>query len=253
MSSFLTDDGRPRANVIVSSSRSGSNLLVSYLRQVDAAASFGEIFRDDFPQMDAWARLTKRLDLPDDAAALHAERLTDFWELVLGRILSRKLFVSAKIFYYHRRGDPVWDRFGASDHRIIHLWRDSTFDQYVSRLSAVASGRWRGDGASYPSGEPIKIDFDRADYLEFRDQRRQDVKAARSRFGGSGRYLEIEYRQLSDPAFIGGTLESLFGQRVEVEPRLAQQLPRPKIEYLSDPDTAIPFVADTITEGFASG
>ena len=47
---FLTEAGAPRAFVVVSSARSGSNLLVSYLRQVARAACFGEIFRSQFPQ-----------------------------------------------------------------------------------------------------------------------------------------------------------------------------------------------------------
>ena len=47
---FLTDDGEPRAFVIVSSARSGSNLLVAYLRQVARAACFGEILRENLQE-----------------------------------------------------------------------------------------------------------------------------------------------------------------------------------------------------------
>ena len=58
---------------------------------------------------------------------------TAFSELVLAQGLRRRRWVGAKIFYYHRREDPIWERFAAEDHRVIHLWRDATFDQYVSR------------------------------------------------------------------------------------------------------------------------
>lgn len=51
---FLTDESEPPAFVIVSSACSGSNLLVSYLRQVSRVACFGESFRGAFPATPGW-------------------------------------------------------------------------------------------------------------------------------------------------------------------------------------------------------
>ncbi len=251
VSTFLASDREPRAFVVVSSSRSGSNLLLHYIRQVADAAAFGEIFRDDYLGMDAWTRLAKRLDLAAAAEALHRDRLSDFWELVLTRILARKRFAGAKIFYYHRRDDAIWDRFAQPDHRVIHLWRDSTFDQYVSRLQAMASGEWRSGREQSASRSAPLVEFDRSEYLEFRSARRRDIEDTRARYGGSDRYVEIEYSQLTDHARMATLLEGLFGQRVELEEKLQRQLPRPKIEYVADPDAAKPFTADSITGGFA--
>jgi len=244
---FLTDDGEPRAFVIVSSARSGSNLLVSYLRQIPEAACLGEIFRGEFPSKPGWDKLVRRLDLPHAARELHRADLTTFWELVLSQGLRRRRWLGAKIFYYHREDNALWTRFEAADHRVLHLWRDSTFDQYVSRLLAVESGEWKaGDGSAEP-----RVTFDRDDYLRYREGIREGFERTRAHFGGSEHFIDIEYRALMDHAFVEGLLLRLFGQRIAVEETLRRQRGKPKLEYLVNPEIAAPFVADTLSEGFA--
>jgi len=244
---FLTESGEPRAFVIVSSARSGSNLLVSYLRQVSGAACFGEILRGEFPSKPGWDKLVDRLDLPPSARDLHRHDLTAFWDLFLAQGLRRRRWVGAKAFYYHREDDPIWSRFGAPDHLVLHLWRDSTFDQYVSRSLAVASGEWKaGDGSVEP-----RVAFDRDDYLRYRDGIRQGLERTRRRFGGSDRFVDIEYRQLTDHAFVEDLLLRLFGERIAVEETLRRQRVRPKLEYLTNRDDAAPFVDDTLSGGFS--
>jgi hypothetical protein len=247
---FLTAEGEPRAFVIVSSARSGSNLLVGYLRQVPQAACFGEILRPDFVAKAGWQKLVERLDLPASARDLHGADVTSFWELILAQGLRRRRWLGAKVFYYHRRGDAVWDRFGEPDHRVIHLWRDATFDQYVSRLLAVASGEWKAASGDEEDLPPV-VGFDVADYLRYREALRADVVATRERYGGSDRYVEIEYAQLLDDAFVEAWLYDLFGERIDVEETLRRQHGRPKIEYLRDAAIAQPFIADSISRGFA--
>lgn len=244
---FLAEDGEPRAFIIVSSARSGSNLLVSYLRQIGDAACFGEIFRGEFPVKPGWERLVRRLDLPGSARDLHRSDLTAFWELVLTQGLRRRRWLGAKIFYYHREDDALWARFEAGDHRVLHLWRDSTFDQYVSRLLAVESGEWKaGDGSAEP-----RVLFDRDDYLRYRDGIRNGLERTRARFGETQRFVDIEYRQLTDHTFVEELLLGLFGERIEVAETLRRQRGKPKLEYLRNREAAEPFAADTITEGFA--
>ena len=266
-SRFLSDAGEPRAFVIISSARSGSNLLVSYLRQVSRAACFGEIFRGEFPTKSGWHKLARRLDLPASAAALHREDLTVWWELVLAQGLRRRRWLGAKIFYYHREADPVWARFEESDHRVLHLWRDATFDQYVSRLLAVASGEWKADrsggagrtrataggeertGAVAGGAEP-RVTFDVDDYRRYRAELRRGLLRTRERYGGSERYVELEYRQLSDHTFMETLLERLFGERVSVEETLRRQRGRAKLDYVVNRSDAVPFVADSLSRGF---
>ena len=248
---FLTDEGEPRAFVIVSSARSGSNLLVSYLRQISRAACFGEIFRGEFPTKPGWAKLVRRLDLPDAAETLHRDDLTGWWESVLAQGLGRRRWLGAKIFYYHREADAIWSRFGKADHRVLHLWRDATFDQYVSRLLAVSSGEWKaGGGAESGAGEGPRVTFDRDDYLAYRDGLREGFLRTQARYSASGRYVELEYGRLSDHAFVGDLLERLFGERIAIEETLHRQRGRPKLDYLVNPSDAEPFVGDSLSAGF---
>jgi hypothetical protein len=244
---FLTDDGAPRAFVVVSSARSGSNLLVSYLRQVAGAACFGEIFRGEFPHKPGWDKLARRLELPASARELHRADLTAYWELVLSQALRQRRWAGAKIFYYHREENALWSRFEAADHRVLHLWRDSTFDQYVSRLLAVDSGEWKaGDGSA-----ESRVTFDRDDYLRYRESTRLGLERARERFGGSERFVDIEYRQLSDRRFVEDLLLRLFGEPIAVEETLRRQRGQDKIAYLRNPAAAAPFADDSISGGFA--
>jgi len=248
---FLTDVGQPRAFVIVSSARSGSNLLVRYLRQVAAAACFGEILLATFPDKPRWDPFVRRLGMPPEALQLHRDDLTAFWELFLTQGLRQRQWVGAKAFYYHRRDDAIWDRFEADDHRVIHLWRDAIFDQYVSRLLAVASGEWKSQGNQTEGETMPSVTFDLDDYLAYRETRRADIDATRARYGGSPRYVEIEYRQLSDHAFVADLLERLFSERIDVEETLRRQRGRPKLEYLANPADAEAFVNDSVRGGFA--
>ncbi len=66
-----------------------------------------------------------------------------------------------------------------------------------------------------------------------------------------GRYVELEYRQLSDHAFVEELLEGLFGERVAVDETLRRQRGKPKLEYLVNPGEAEPFVADSLSRGWA--
>ena len=220
---------------------------MSYLRQVSQAACFGEILRGEFPTKPGWDKLVHGSTCPRIARELHRTDLTAFWELFLHQGLRRRRWVGAKAFYYHREADRVWSRFAAPDHRVLHLWRDSTFDQYVSRLLAVESGEWKaGDGRTEP-----RVTFDRDDYLRYRDGIRTDLERTRARFGGSDRFGDIEYRQLTDHAFVEELLLRLFGERIAVEETLRRQRGRPKLEYLTNPDEAAPYAGDTLRGGFA--
>jgi hypothetical protein len=133
---------------------------------------------------------------------------------------------------------------------VLHLVRDATFEQYVSRLLAVESGEWKaGDG----SGEP-RVRFDRDDYVRYREGIRAGVERTRTRYrAADAGYVELEYRQLSDHRFVEGLIDELFGERVSVEESLLRQRGRPKVEYLLNPEAAEPFVGDSIAEGFAPG
>jgi LPS sulfotransferase NodH len=253
MTRFLTPDGDPRAFIIISSMRSGSTLLVRHLRQITRAACFGEILRADFPEMDGWPRIVKRLGLPPDARDMHTERVADFWDLVLTRTLERKQWAGSKIFSDHRRGDPVWDRFSASNHRVFHLWRDSTFDTYVSLQLARATGEWKAptvDATQDSDRVDARVVFEREAYLRYRSHIQDDVESVRQRYGATGRYVELEYAELTDLERMAALLESLFGEEVRLEERLSRQRPRPKIEYVVNRADAEPFERDSLQSGF---
>jgi LPS sulfotransferase NodH len=250
MTSFVDDAGEPRAFIVISSMRSGSTLLVRHLRQMRQTACFGEILREDLPDMDGWPRLVKRLHLPSTARDLHATSASDFWELVLKRTLARRRLVGSKIFADHRRGEDVWDRFAQADHRILHLWRDSTFDSWVSLELARKTGEWKAPTSDASPAQHPRIPFDVEAYERYRGKIAMDTRAVRERYSASTRYVELEYDELTDLVAMGALLERVFGERVALEEGLDRQRSLPKIDYLENPDDARPFQADSLRVGF---
>ena len=123
------------------------------------------------------------------------------------------------------------------------------------QTATVASGEGHTGGDEGNAGGAIdaaKVHFDADEYLEFRATRRRDIEATRQAYGGSDRYVELEYVQLTDHEHMASMLDSLFGQRIELEERLQRQLPLPKIEYLANPEAAAPFEHDSIRGRFAT-
>ena len=86
--------------------------------------------------------------------------------------------------------------------------------------------------------------------MRYRAVLREGFQRTRARYGGSERYVELEYRQLSDHALVEGLFEGLFGERIAVEETLQRQRGRPKLDYLVNPAEAAPFVADSLSTGF---
>ena len=145
--------------VIISRSRSGSNLLKNYLNTASSVECFGEFFRD--ADRVGWDRpgliqSSKSLEhyLNDPVEFLEEDFLK--WQP------KHVHHAGFKLFYYHSRNDKraqLWDFLESSEQiPVIHLWRRNLLKVVVSKRVAVESGVWLDHGKSAVNVKPLVID-----------------------------------------------------------------------------------------------
>lgn len=231
---------------VVSNPRSGSTQLVQYLRQVPECVCYGEIFKHNQVPRET------KFDTDTSARARHLYQadLKQFWALLLEQHQENPKYVGAKIFPKHRSGDPFWDLIFSHQSRVIHLWRASVFDTFVSGLRAQQSGKWNVK-QGVPVGPRVrekKVHFDPEKYLRFRKKRWRDFAMTVSALEQHPKTIQIEYSEISAPAVLARRLSDFFNVAVTLQPTLQKLATMPAIDYLDNPADAAPYVDDLLNE-----
>lgn len=193
--------------IILSRSRTGSNLLASLLNSHPRIRTAGEIF----------ARL-----LDEDPL----ERLDRAFGPEAPRVGARGF----KIFYYHpldREGSTLWDRLAAMrDVRVIHLTRRNVLRTLLSRKIAGNSDAWQAlrPGPSDTDARQVEMTVDELE-TGFEQTRNWEQDAVH-RFHAHP-FLQISYEELAgDPrAAVRRVFEFLGLEDCEPSTRLRQQNP----------------------------
>ena len=128
--------------VIVTRSRTGSNLLVSMLNNHCDIEAYGEVF-----------------------ARLNNKSPKEVWDATFGMKPEHIKHVGFKIFYYHpldSRSQDMWT-YLVSDKsiKVIHLQRENLLRVYVSRLIAGKTDIWKNEsGGKEITSKKVKVDTD---------------------------------------------------------------------------------------------
>lgn len=144
--------------IVLTRSRSGSNLLKNFLNSSPEVECFGEIFRH--ADRLGWDRPGV---LPKDYGL--SRYLKDPVEFLKANFLNwQPCYVKAagfKLFYYHSREEGrehLWDFLRArKDIRIIHLRRENLVRVIVSRELAMKTGVWIDHGGGKADVTRIRI------------------------------------------------------------------------------------------------
>jgi len=198
--------------IILTRSRSGSNLLSSFLNSHRQIYTRGEIF---------W-----NLNGRD-------------WKRVLADEFAKEpTYIKArgfKIFYYHPQDDPdceLWDHLKSmEDLHVIHLRRENLLRVLTSRKIAGASDVWATHQATAGSdGKPVdkRVRFS-IEELETAFQETRDwEQMARERFSENP-FLEISYEDLvaERQVTVARVAEFLDVDRFDAETTLRKQNPEP--------------------------
>jgi LPS sulfotransferase NodH len=226
---------------LVSVARSGSNLLRDYLNQHESILCLDEIFKKWFVKVKPWHSFSGG---SEELKRLHQTDLVAFWKLTLDKYKLEKPVIGAKIFYYHREGEEIWQYFASSHTPIIHLVREQLIDSYLSQKLAMASGIWQ-----QPQDERIDAKYERSISVDLDDFRYYCARFQRH-FASikllfrDNPYLEITYSALAkDRAQTMSAIYSFLGlPDREATPRFAKQLSRPREELIINWDQLASFI-----------
>jgi LPS sulfotransferase NodH len=177
--------------VIISRSRTGSNLLISLLNSHPHVVAYGEMFNH-----------------------LHSASPQQIWSSIFTYYPTTTKQVGFKIFYYHPLDSDnkwIWDKIYMDDSlRIIHLTRSNTLRTYLSRQIAGMTMEWTNRSSSKRSKPPIRqVHLDPTLCLKEFEQTQAWASECRYRVRGH-RVFELDYKQLT------GRDQTLYLQRVQL-------------------------------------
>lgn len=140
--------------VLVSTARTGSNMVVSALAHHPNVVCFNELFNQEIlwgyePGTTAGVdpRLRALMERPD-LAAMRDREPDRFLDAIYGHCYAEAISaVGFKLFYYHERNifasEKLWPRIALdSDLKVIHLRRRDLLAAYYSQKIAERTGQW---------------------------------------------------------------------------------------------------------------
>jgi len=226
--------------IILSSGRTGSNLLTTSLDSHTRTIAWGELFRSgDMIGWDRWPYDgTSPFGQSRRLRHLHASDPESFLESRVYRRLPLSIAaVGFKLFYPHARQGPrenVWPYMTKHTRiRIIHLKRTNRLRRHLSLRQAESTNSWidlEGDGGDR-TAEPIRLDFEdcqREFALQERREREHDGLFA------AHPALEVFYEDLDrDFSSEMERLQGFLGLELEeLEPITFKQSHRPLSEAI---------------------
>jgi LPS sulfotransferase NodH len=167
-----------RKFIIITRSRTGSNLLVSLLDSHPQIEAFGEMFN-----------------------LLHGRRSEWVWNNVFSYKSKSTKLVGFKIFYYHPQDSDdswVWDKiYGEKNIPIIHLKRDNVLRTYLSRQIAAKTKVWHDkSGKNSIDLSNKKVSLDPTQSIEEFNKTEAWVENATKRISDHN-VLDISYEHLT--------------------------------------------------------
>lgn len=182
-----------RENILVSSSRSGTNFFLEVLGKCDPnAVILREIFRRGSDRPTTISHLTQ---MPEaEVVRLAREDPVSLWRTICNRCKADDRQVIAKIFYYHApERSPIWGDL-RENANVVHLVRRNLFRTFVSLKMAETTGVWHLRSDEVARVEPIHIVASEAeDFIRARTKR---IEWARRFFAGA-RYSEVHFEDIS--------------------------------------------------------
>lgn len=232
--------------VVLSSSRSGTNYLLSVFHQLQPEACvLREVFRKGSDSLGDMARLTGQP--ASELQPLARQDPVTLWETLTQAAADRGVPLALKIFYYHQPPSaPFWHRI-VGEARIVHLVRRRLLDTFISLKRAEATGEWMriGDGPKV-SVPPITID--RAELTQFVRLRRRYVEEARARFAEADLH-EIAFEDIAaHPDLCARALAPLLGVPVPagMEIKVRRQNPLPPQATVANYEEVAEFDRDLV-------
>ncbi len=164
--------------VVITRSRTGSNLLISLLDSHDDIVAFGEKFN-----------------------RLEGRSCQSVYDEIFRNKPNKQ--VGFKIFYYHpldSEDKSIWDLIQNDPHiKIIHLIRENLLRVHISRLIAGKTDVWSSKNKKDINPDSKKVEINPTELLNDIRVTHNHIKAARETFNQHS-ILEVTYEDLIDPS-----------------------------------------------------
>lgn len=220
--------------IILSSGRTGSNLLRSLLNSHSQIITFGELFRR--PSEIGW-------DYPgyknkaEDISLIHTNP-SEFLETKLWKKFPKHISaVGFKIFYTHAQEEnwrSVWHHLrDQKELKVIHLKRKNILKTYISLKKAQKTGRWRN--ANNAQEEKVLLTLDYNDCLN-RFTRTRAFEEQFDKFFEDHQVFQVLYEDLARDSQreMEHILQFLRIQHEAVRPLIYKQSNQPPSEIISN-------------------
>jgi len=164
--------------IIITRSRTGSNLLISLLNSHPEIEAYGEMFNQ-----------------------LHGLTSEWIWNSIFGFKSSSVKFVRFKIFYYHPLNSDdrwIWNKI-YSDNTIpvIHLVRDNTLQTFLSKQIADKTKVWQNqNGKNFFDDESKRVYLNPKKYLEVFERTERWVNDTDQK-PANHRTIKISYEEIT--------------------------------------------------------
>lgn len=220
--------------IVLSTARTGSNLLALLLDSVPGVSCLGEIAKEDASALEGFKAPARRAGRPESEIELLQRRdPKEFLHVVLS--LPGYQACGFKLFYYHRLNDDTFWAALPADLRIVHLTRDDELAALVSLRYAEQTGEWSSSNADrLNDSNDIRIPIEEAEsyFREIATTRRRALHRLRGRPRMTLRYEQLASTPL---AAANRTLKFLDQPPVEWVPEpIRRQSARPIAEKVSN-------------------
>jgi len=232
--------------VVLSSSRSGTNYVLSVFHQMQPGACvLREVFRKGSDSVPDMVKLTGQP--ATELQPLAREDPVTLWETLTQAADTAHKRLALKIFYYHQPASaPLWHRI-AGEAQIVHLVRRRLLDTFISLKRAEATGEWMRIGEG-PKTQVPPITVDRGELAQFVRLRQRYVEAARARFSEAD-FTEIAFEDIAaDPALCAEALAPILGVAAphDVTIKVRRQNPLPPRETVANYEDIASFDRDLV-------
>lgn len=224
-------------SVILTSARSGSNLLKSLLNSHPDFYFHGEVFNPSrVNTLRVAPILTDLLRL--DPTELRDRDPLKFVDIVYALSPSHFRSVGFKLFLLHD-ANVVKRVLNDKDIRVVMLDRPNRLASYSSKLIGEQTGVWwvKQDD-SKPEEGPVKVKFEAEDFDEYRSVLDEQYRAAKDTMGSIGKaYSYLDYPDLMNPSKMDEVAKFLGAVRQhEMKPDIDKQNTNDLLARFINPD-----------------
>ncbi|WP_155990674.1 hypothetical protein [Paraoerskovia marina] len=236
-----------RKFLVVSHARSGSNLLVRSLDAHPKVVSRGELLKRTEP-LDPLRALDFSAERIADLERTRVSRSREFGDTFWSGF-SGVSAAGFKLFYYHGRhlGPTIWTEIADnSDISIIHLYRESHFDAFLSLKLAEASGVWVRPAGKFQEtdyGRSVTVDLD--EFEKYSDELSAHIEGMNA-LVPKDRIRQVTYSRLvsSYGEELNGCFDFLGVGRISVEMPLDRQRGGTAMDYVANRNEVERYLAD---------